>query len=275
MGHFSKAEHVVVQIGGRGIAELRSNPGQDRKNSPRSSHPSPQKCCIQRDFEAEKCGTKILGAKSATFPRPNASWSGSVGVELRSFAPTRGRIARTRRDLAIRHRRSAASTADQGLEQRSSSQNTRRKVGHFSKAEHVVVRIGGRGIAEFRSNPGQDSKISPRSSHPSPQRCCIQERAPRSRPAAAQRVTGSHAQSAVLFQGPTRRDADRWASNHGIALQIERSRRDLATVTAAVLHPRRFSIFRMYAYDLRRPGSALKDNGTLPLVEGKTVPNSS
>ena len=51
--------------------------------------------------------------------------------------------------------------------------SSRRKVGHFSKAEHVVVRIGGRGIAEFRSNPGQDSKISPRSSHPSPQRCCI------------------------------------------------------------------------------------------------------
>ena len=115
---------------------------------------------------------KILGAKSATFPRPNTSWCGSVGVELRSFAPTRGRIARTRRDLAIRHRRSAASTAEQGLE-RFRNQNTRRKVGHFSKAEHVVVRIGGRGIAEFRSNPGQDSKISPRSSHPSPQKCCI------------------------------------------------------------------------------------------------------
>ena len=54
-----------------------------------------------------------------------------------------------------------------------SSKNTRRKVGHFSKAEHVVVQIGGRGIAEFRSNPGQDSKNSPRSSHPSPQKGCI------------------------------------------------------------------------------------------------------
>ena len=54
-----------------------------------------------------------------------------------------------------------------------SFQNTRRKVGHFSKAEHVVVQIGGRGIAEFRSNPGQDSKNSPRSSHPSPQKGCI------------------------------------------------------------------------------------------------------
>ena len=53
------------------------------------------------------------------------------------------------------------------------SQNPRRKVGHFSKGEHVVVRIGGREIAEFRLNQGQDSKISPRSSHPSPQKCCV------------------------------------------------------------------------------------------------------
>ena len=106
MDHFSKAEHVVVQIGGRGIAEFRSNPGQDSKNSPRSSHPSPQKGFIHSNF--------YISSKSA-----------------------------------------------------------RRKVGHFSKAEHVVVQIGGRGIAEFRSNPGQDSKNSPRSSHPSPQKGCI------------------------------------------------------------------------------------------------------
>ena len=46
-----------------------------------------------------------------------------------------------------------------------------RKAGHFSKGEHVGMRIGGREIAEYRSNPGQDSKISPRSGHPSPQKC--------------------------------------------------------------------------------------------------------
>ena len=48
-----------------------------------------------------------------------------------------------------------------------------RKAGHFSKGEHVAVRIRGFEIAEFRDNPGQDSKISPRSSHPSAQKCCF------------------------------------------------------------------------------------------------------
>ena len=84
--------------------------------------------------------------------------------------------------------------------------NTRRKVGHFSKGEHVVVRIGGREIAEFRSNPGQDSKISPRSGHPSPQKCCIHSFTQR-----FVKFLKYMAQSRRLFQGRTRRGADRWA----------------------------------------------------------------
>ena len=63
--------------------------------------------------------TGLPRAKCGTFPRPNTSWCRSVGVELPSFAPIRGRIARTRRDLAIRHRSGTAFTADRGLEQRS------------------------------------------------------------------------------------------------------------------------------------------------------------
>ena len=51
--------------------------------------------------------------------------------------------------------------------------NTRHKVGHFSKGEHVAVRIGECEIAELRSNPSLDRKISPRSGHPSRQKCCI------------------------------------------------------------------------------------------------------
>ena len=141
VGHVSKGEHVVVRIGRRGIAEFRSNPGQQSKISPRSSHPSPQKCCIHSD------------------------------VFLHS-----------------------------------GYQVARRKVGHFSKGKHVVERIGGREIAKFHSNRGQDSKISPRSGHPSPQKCCI------------------HSE---------------------------------------------FFYFAIYASGLRRPGSALKDNRTLPLVDGK------
>ncbi len=42
-----------------------------------------------------------------------------------------------------------------------------------------MVRIGGLEIAEFRSNPGQDSKISPRSSHPSPYYNSAKTRHPR------------------------------------------------------------------------------------------------
>ena len=80
-----------------------------------------------------------------------------------------------------------------------------RKAGHFSKGEHVAVRIRGFEIAEFRSNPGQDSKISPRSGHPSPQKCCFLSE---------------------------------------------------------------FFYFAFCASGLRRPGSALKDSRTLPLVEG-------
>ena len=41
-------------------------------------------------------------------------------------------------------------------------------------------------------------------------------------------------------------------------------------MTAAVLHQQRISYSAIYADGLRRPGSALKDKRTLPLVEGKT-----
>ena len=98
-----------------------------------------------------------------------------MGVKLQNFAPTRARIVRSRRDLAIRHR-SAKRRHPRCLCIKATLKNSQgagRKVGDFSKGEHVVVRIGGCEIAEFRSNPGQDSKISPRSGHPSPQKCCV------------------------------------------------------------------------------------------------------
>ena len=66
--------------------------------------------------EIEACGSaaipNIPGARSATFPRPDTLWCGSVSVGLRNFAPIRARIARSRRDLAIGDRSGAASTAN-------------------------------------------------------------------------------------------------------------------------------------------------------------------
>ena len=91
------------------------------------------------------------------------------------------------------------------------SQGAGRKVGHFSKGEHVMVRIGGLEIAEFRSNPRQNSKILPRSGHPSPQKCWRHPRCLCIKVTLRNFQDTPGAQTRPLFQGRTRRGADRRA----------------------------------------------------------------
>ena len=48
--YFCYFEHVAVRLGGRRIAELRGTPGRNRKISPISSQPSPQRSRIHGQF---------------------------------------------------------------------------------------------------------------------------------------------------------------------------------------------------------------------------------
>ena len=80
----SKGKHVAVRIGGREIAECRSNPGQDRKQA--RSHrdlaiPLRRNAAFTTTYSYTTV-TKLLRAKSAPFPRANTSWCGLVGVKL-------------------------------------------------------------------------------------------------------------------------------------------------------------------------------------------------
>ena len=59
-------------------------------------------------------------------------------------------------------------------------------------------------------------------------------------------------------------------NNAALRAGIERSRRDLAILHLSGAPSTASFYFTIYAFDLPRPGSALKDSRTLPLVEGKT-----
>ena len=103
---FSKPLRVIVQMGGCRISESTGILGWYCKISPRSSHPSRQRCCIHSEV-------------------------------------------------------------------RNPVQDTCPKVWSFSTPLGVIVQIGRCQISELAGILGGYCKISPRSSHPSLQRCCI------------------------------------------------------------------------------------------------------
>ena len=126
----------------------------------------------EKTSSGEACGEEVSGEKTSGEEVCGEEASGertssdeACGEEASGERISREEVCGEHASTFAQGRRS-----DRDLEQRSGFKNTRRKVGHFSKAGHIVVWIGERGIVEFRSNPGQDNKISPRSSHPSPQR---------------------------------------------------------------------------------------------------------
>ena len=54
---------------------------------------------------------QVLTPQCVTFPMPRISWCIWVGAESGNFGPLRGRMERSRRFLAVRHRSGAASAS--------------------------------------------------------------------------------------------------------------------------------------------------------------------
>ena len=106
-------------------------------------------------------------------PRPFALLCGREGPESVNWQQSWGAIARSRRDLAIPPRSGAApwsNSWNQGWKELLSC-NAQSRVLFYVPGD--IVRTGGCRICDLAEFLGWDCKISPRSSHPSPQQCCI------------------------------------------------------------------------------------------------------